>query len=156
MPRRRERRSGVPGHNEWRRSGHRLVRKRRHTDRRDGRPGGKVTTATYDGTGNVLTTTTAAGTTTDGYDKDNHLTSITYSNTASGYAQPANVTYTYDADGNRTSMADGTGTTHYTVNGFGELASDTNGAGSTVSYGYDADGEVTSITYPNGKPVSYS
>ena len=119
-------------------------------------PGGKVTTATYDGTGGVLTTNTASGTTTDGYDKDNHLKSVTYSNTASGYVQPANVTYTYDADGNRTSMTDGTGTTHYTVNGFGELASDTNGAGSTVSYGYNADGAVTSITYPNGKPVSYT
>jgi RHS repeat-associated protein len=118
--------------------------------------GGKVATITYDGTSNQLTTTTAAGTTTDGYDKDNRLTSITYSNTASGYAQPANATYTYDADGNRTSMTDGTGTTHYTVNGFGQLASDTNGAGSTVSYGYNADGEVTSITYPNGKPVSYT
>ena len=42
-------------------------------------PGNLTTTFTYDGANNQLTKTTAAGTTTNGYNADNQLTSITYS-----------------------------------------------------------------------------
>ena len=118
-------------------------------------PGSVTTTFTYDGVGNQLTKTTAAGTTTDAYDAANRLTSVTYSGTALGYTAPHSVTYSYDADGRRTQMVDGTGTTTYTYDGLGRLTSTTNGAGSTLSYGYDLDNEVTSITYPGGGVVDY-
>ena len=119
-------------------------------------PGGITTTFTYDPAGNQLTKTTAAGTITDAYDADNRVTSVSYSGTASGYSAPSNVTYTFNADGERTSMTDGTGTTSYTYDPLGRLVSTTNGAGSTVSYGYDLDGEATSIRYPGGKTAYYA
>jgi RHS repeat-associated protein len=114
-------------------------------------PGGHTATFTYDGVGNQLTKTTAAGTTTDAYDDDNRVTSVTYS-AASGYTAPHSVSYMYDADGRRTQMVDGTGTSTYTYDGLGRLTSTTNGAASTVSYGYDLDNEATSITYPGTSP----
>jgi RHS repeat-associated protein len=119
-------------------------------------PGSITTSYTYDGVGNRLTTTTAAGTTTDGYDTANELTSITYSGTASGYTAPHNVAYTFNSDGLRTQMTDGTGTTSYTYNGLDELTSTQNGASATLGYTYDLDGETTSITYPNAKTVHYT
>ena len=45
-------------------------------------------------------------------------------------------------------MTDGTGTSSYAYDPFGELTAATNGAGQTVSYSYDADGDITGITYP--------
>ena len=117
-------------------------------------PGNQVTTATYDGTGQMLTTTAAAGTTTDGYDKDGRLTSVSYSGTASGYSKPTNVSYTYNADSQQTKMTDGTGTTSTTYDGFGRTQKTVNGAGKTVGYGYDADNEVTTLTYTDAKTVN--
>ncbi len=78
-------------------------------------PSSGTTTHTYDPAGNLLTTTTAAGTATYGYDDDNRLTSITYSGAGSGYSSSSNVTYMYNADGLRTQMTDGTGTTSYST-----------------------------------------
>jgi YD repeat-containing protein len=54
----------------------------------------------------------------------------------------------YDADGTKTVMTDGTGTSSYTYDPFGELTSATNGNNRTVTYGYDADGNTIGITYP--------
>ena len=119
-------------------------------------PGALTTTFTYDGANNQLTKTTAAGTTTDTYDADNRVSSVTYSGTATGYTAPHNVSYAYDADGRRTQMVDGTGTSSYTYDGLGRLVATTNGAGSVLNYGYDADNEVTSITYPGGQSVAYT
>ena len=74
---------------------------------------------------------------------------MAYSNTQSGYTAPHGVTYSYDADGNRTQMVDGTGTTTYTYDGFERLISVTNGAADAVTYGYDPDNNVTCLSYPN-------
>ncbi|MGA2037590.1 MAG: IPT/TIG domain-containing protein, partial [Acidimicrobiales bacterium] len=108
-----------------------------------------ATSYTYDGVGNVLTTTDGAGTTTYGYDADNRLTSVSYSDTASGYTQPHGVTYAYDADGNRTQMVDGTGTTTYSYDSLERPDSVTNGAGNVITYGYDTDNNLTCASYPN-------
>ncbi len=108
-----------------------------------------VTTHTYDGAGNLITTTDGSGTTTYGYDAANRLTSASYSNTASGYTQPHAVTYGYDADNNRTQMTDGTGTTTYAYDGLERLDSVTTGAGNVVTYKYDANGNPTCVSYPN-------
>jgi YD repeat-containing protein len=44
-------------------------------------------------------------------------------------------------------MTDGTGSSSYIYDPFGELTSVTNGAGNTVGYSYDADGNTTAIAY---------
>jgi RHS repeat-associated protein len=119
-------------------------------------PGGKTTTATYNGTGEQVTSTTASGTTTDSYTNDGQLASVSYSDTAGGYTKPADVTYAYNADGQRTRMTDGTGTTTYTYDSLDRLTKTTDGAGKTVSYAYDLDGEVTSVTYPDGKTEAHT
>jgi RHS repeat-associated protein len=115
-------------------------------------PGGQTTQYGYDPAGNKTSTTDAAGrTTTYGYDADSRLTSVSYSD----HATP-NVTYTYDADGHRKSMTDGTGTTTYTYDADTRLTSITNGAGTATTYGYNHAGDITSLTYPGGNTLAQS
>jgi RHS repeat-associated protein len=112
--------------------------------------GGQTTQYGYDLAGNKTTQTDAAGrTTTYGYDADARLASISYS----GPDTP-DVTYSYDGDGHRISMTDGTGLTTYAYDADGRLTSVTNGAASTVSYGYDHAGNIMSLTYPGGNVVT--
>ena len=61
--------------------------------------------------------------------------------------------FTYDADGNRLTMTDGTGTTTYRRDALGRVVSVTDGAGRTVGTTYDARGFMTSITVPDGRTV---
>ena len=119
-------------------------------------PAKGTTTDTYDPAGNLSTTTTAAGTTTYGYDADNQETTASYSDTAAGYSTPNNVFYAYDADGNRTEMIDGTGSTTYSYDDLERVNSVTNGADATTGYGYDLDSNVTTLTYPNSEEVTYT
>jgi RHS repeat-associated protein len=116
--------------------------------------GGIVTSYGYDADGDGTTITapgTGAGTltTTNTYDISDRLTGTTYSDGTT----PA-VSYGYDPDGRRTSMTDGTGTSHYTYDLAGRLTDMTNGAGHEIQYTYDLDGDPTSITYPNGNSVT--
>ncbi|WP_051951351.1 RHS repeat-associated core domain-containing protein [Actinacidiphila yeochonensis] len=116
-------------------------------------PDSHRTTWAYDPTGNLTTVTDPAGrTTTYTYDPAGNPTSISYSDAAT----PDVTSIEYDPAGHRSSMTDGTGTTTWTYDVFGELTGTTNGAGSTVAYGYDANGNQTSITYPNGLTVAQS
>jgi RHS repeat-associated protein len=105
---------------------------------------GGTTTWTYDPAGNPLTTTDPAGvTTTYTYTPAGKEATVSYSGSAAH-----SITFGYDADGSKVSMADATGTTTNTYDPFGELTSTTNGHGQTTGYAYDADGSTTSITYP--------
>jgi len=117
-------------------------------------PLGRTTNFVLDAVGNMLSkavpggscTGTTSGCTTYGYDHANELQSSTYSD-----GTTPNVTnITYDADGQRKSITDGTGTSTYNWDSLHRLTSNTNGAGQTVSYGYDLKGQLTSITYPGG------
>ena len=93
---------------------------------------------TYDAKGNPLTMTDTNGVIAYAYDDVNQLTGVSY---PSG----RQVTYGYDAMGNRTMVNDtGTNTT-YTANSLNEYTQ----AGGTV-YGYDADGNMTSQTTSSG------
>jgi RHS repeat-associated protein len=64
--------------------------------------------------------------------------------------------YTYDLNGNRTSMIDPTGLTTYTYDALNRLNSITNNKGQTTSFTYDALGRRTSMTHANGVVTSYT
>jgi RHS repeat-associated protein len=119
-----------------------------------------TTTYTLDGNGNVLSKQDPGGNcatpthcTTYTYDADNELKTVSYTDSSS-----ENVTsVTYDNDGQRTAMTDGTGSSSWSFDSLHRLTSYTNGNGATVSYGYtygggpsyDLKNQVRSIAYPN-------
>ena len=109
----------------------------------------RKTTKEYDPAGNLTSVKDAAGRTTSyGYDRANRLTEVTYSD-----GKTPNVTYEYDADGDRTKMTDGTGTTTYNYDQLDRLTETTNGHGDTLGYEYDLADQQTKVTYPGGKAV---
>lgn len=113
-------------------------------------PKNRATQYSFDPAGNLLVVTKPDGVTiTRGYDAANELTSITYSDST-----PAVSGIGYDADGRRTSMTDGTGTSTWGYDELGRLTSYTNGAHQNVRYGYDLAGHQTTITYPDGTVVT--
>jgi len=113
-------------------------------------PLNRATSFTYDAAGNHLTTTDPQNqTTTDSYDAANELTSITYSDN-----RTPNVTeVTYDADGRRTGMTDGTGTSSFDYDPLGRLTFSSDGNDAFVQYTYDLAGHLTSLSYPNGQTI---
>jgi trimeric autotransporter adhesin len=99
---------------------------------------------TYDQAGNQLTSTDPAGvTTTTVYSPLGNPVSESFSGSAAH-----SVTWSYDANGQRTGMTDATGSSSYVYDPFGEVTSSANGAGQTTTYAYDADGDITGISYP--------
>jgi RHS repeat-associated protein len=115
-----------------------LNRKSSSTD-----PLGRKTSYSYDSAGNLTKATDAmVNTTTNSYDAANQLRSVSFSDATPG------VSYSYDADGQRMSMADGSGSTSYQFDSLHRLSQSTNGAGAAVAYGYDLKNQLTSIAYP--------
>ncbi len=117
-----------------------------------------LTSYTYDAAGNRLTATDARSIiATYTYDVLNRIASISYPTTAE------NVTYGYDVAasngiGRLTSITDQSGTTSYTYDEFGNVATDVRVVSSatyTTSYQYDDDGDIASMTYPSGRVVDY-
>lgn len=124
-----------------------------------------VTNFTYDSAGNRKTQTDARSKlTTYGYDVLNRLTTIGYATTS------LNVTYTYDlsntvcttderfSTGRLTKLQDGSGTTQYCYDRFGQLTrkvQTTNGKVFTLRYAYTKAGQLSALTYPNGTVVDY-
>jgi len=124
-------------------------------------PSGETTTTTYYSGGKIDVTTTPAGLSTDTYDANGDLTSTTYSGTASGYSTAPNVIYTYNADGTKATMTDGTGTTSYSYDFAGNVtqqsltaASGTGLSNRTTSYGYFSTGDLATTSYPSYGSVS--
>lgn len=117
-----------------------------------------TTTYTYDAAGNVLTQTDANSvTTTYTYDELNRVETISYPNSS------LDVTFTYDAGTNQkgrlTTMADGSGTTTYSYDVYGNLTQESKVIDSNTyvtSYTYDAADLLSSITYPSGRTVDYT
>jgi RHS repeat-associated protein len=108
-------------------------------------PLSRVTQVHYDGVGNLRTRTDPAGrTTTYTYDAADQLVAVDYSDAGT----PDVTSIGYDADGQRTTMTDGTGTSTWTWDTLHHLTSTTNGAGRTVGYHYDLGGRLTAIDYP--------
>jgi YD repeat-containing protein len=76
----------------------------------------------------------------------------------SGVANTPNVSFTYDAAGNRTSMNDGLGSTSYNYDSLSRLTSETRtfDVGSfTLSYDYNYAGELTRVTDPTNASIYY-
>lgn len=144
---------------------------------------GQTTTLTYDGYGRLQTKQSPEQTsaTTYVYNDDDNLKSVTdargvvstftYNDrhllTGIAYSAPAGITATahaafaYDARGNRTSMADGSGSVTYSYDRLSRLTSEArqfNGLPGTfnLSYSYNLAGALTSITDPTGAVINYS
>jgi RHS repeat-associated protein len=100
---------------------------------------------TVDANGNA-TQTAGDGTTDYGYDRAGRLTTIAYSD-----ATP-DVSFAYDAGGNRTQMTDGSGAQTYAYDAVNRLTQVTRGS-DTFAYTYDAAGKLTRRTYPDGTVV---
>jgi RHS repeat-associated protein len=114
-------------------------------------PLGRKTITTYDKAGHVATVTDPEGrVTTNTYNAGGQLTNVSYSDGKT----PA-VEYTYDPDGNRTSMTDGTGTTKYAYDQLDRLSEVETGHKETTKYEYNLGNQQTKITYPNGKSVEH-
>jgi len=106
----------------------------------------RKTTFAYDTSGNRTSRVDPLNrTTTYAFDSANELTGISYSD-----LKTPNVSFTYDADGQRLTMSDGTGTASYQYDSLHRLTKNTNGASQSVGYGYDLVGQLTAITYPGG------
>jgi len=116
-----------------------------------------TTNQTFDAAGNLKTSTDARGiTATYSYDALNRVTQIAYTDgltIAFQYDQGAN------AIGRLTKMTDPSGTTTWTYNAQGRVATKTqvvNGTSQTIAYGYDSAGRLASLTYPSGQVIGYS
>ncbi len=113
-------------------------------------PRGRKTVKEYDAAGNLKTLKDpATRTATYTYDPANRLVEVGYSD-----GKTHLVKYEYDADGDRTSVVDGTGTTSYIYDQLDRLVESKDGHGDVVKYEYDLADEQTKITYPNGKAVT--
>lgn len=107
-------------------------------------PNGATTSYAHDPAGNKLTSIDPDGiTTTWTYTPGDHTATIAHSGSSAH-----SVSYTYDANANKTAMTDATGSASHIYDPFGVLTSARNGAGQTTGYGYDANGNTTTITYP--------
>jgi RHS repeat-associated protein len=96
----------------------------------------------YDERGNVISDTRANGTySAYEYDAANRLQSVKNYNAAGTLLD--SFAYTYDANGNQTSVATSTGTISYQYDSLNELIQETMVDGSTISYTYDAVGNRT-------------
>jgi len=132
---------------------------------------GKTTTLASPDTGSTIKTYNDAGlvatskdarnvTATYSYDALNRVTQIVYSGT--GFTTLTD-SFSYDQGtngiGKLTGMTYAGGSTSWSYDGFGRLASKTQTLGTVVlgvQKSYDAAGRVASITYPSGKVVAYS
>lgn len=130
---------------------------------------GRTTSYTYDLANRITKAQSPIGAYTLGYDATSNLTSITgptgaktqlLYDTASRLAKidypsgTADVSYSYDANGNRSKMTDGAGSVIYTYDELDRPTSITRG---TAKFGYtwDAVGNMTGVAYPDGASYSY-
>jgi RHS repeat-associated protein len=118
-----------------------------------------VTTYVHDAYGNLISkqdpggncsAQSPTGCTTYTYDAANQLTGINYSDSVT-----PNVSYiTYDGDGQRTRMTDGTGTSSWGWDSLHRMVSYTNGNGAQVQWAYNLRSLPTTITYPGSLNVT--
>jgi YD repeat-containing protein len=128
---------------------------------------GAAYTLSYDAQGRLAQISDGTDSLTLAYDGNGRLSSLSMTNVppgATGAVTRTLVTYGYDTQGRLTSVgtslaSDGTTSaatyvTSYTYNAAGDIATVTQGDGTTTSYTYDAQGRVTSITVGSGAAAS--
>jgi len=99
------------------------------------------------------------------YNNGRHLVSGFTYNTPAGITPSTNVTFTYDAAGNKKSMTDGLGTQSYTYDSLSRLTSEKRtfadpatpflSGDFTLGYDYNLAGELKTITDPFGVTTDY-
>jgi RHS repeat-associated protein len=113
---------------------------------------GSQASFSYTATGRRETATDARGTTRYSYDSRDRLTGLIY-------PDGRRLSYTYDVQGNRTSLTAQLSatslTSNYTYDALNRLATVSDPQGRTYTYGYDANGNRASLGYPNGVTTSY-
>jgi YD repeat-containing protein len=143
----------------------------------------RETTATYDGYGRLQTKhipqESAGSGTTWTYNADSTVSTITdargavssfgYVGTNRGLVKTithilagkptVNITFSYDAAGNRTVMTDQTGSSNYYYDELSRLTSESRtlaGTPYTLSYQYNLGGQLKKMTYPGNMSINYS
>jgi RHS repeat-associated protein len=131
---------------------------------------GRTVTYAYDPVNRMAKATTPLGVYNYAYDKAGNLTKVTdptakatamsydAANRLIGIDYPSgttDVTYRYDANGNRKKMTDAAGTVTYTYDKLDRLTAVTRGS-SVFRYGYDAVGGISQMTYPDGTVYDYT
>lgn len=91
----------------------------------------------------------SANKTTKSYNAANELVGKGYSD-----GKTHNVTMAYDADRQRTSISDGTGTSKWTYDSLHRITSTVTGAAAKIAYTYDLADQLTQLTYPGSTIVS--
>ena len=115
-----------------------------------------IYTYRHDTAGNVTAVTAPGGLTTKmDYTAAGQLRMIDYPTGVAGVAATADVTYTYDADGNRKTMTDGAGTVSYGYDTLDRLITVTRGT-QTFTYTYKDDGLLASVAAPNDRVQTYT
>ncbi|MFT3874363.1 MAG: DUF6531 domain-containing protein [Nocardioides sp.] len=133
-------------------------------------PSGRVETYTYDAANQLIGRDGPAGTFTYTRNANGDIASETRpgNQTVNYRYNPAgqirlidyptgttDVSFTYDANGNRKTMAQGSTTTNYTYDRFNELTQAKTGT-ATYSYTYDLDGRLASTTAPTTTVTGYT
>jgi len=96
-----------------------------------------------------------------------HLVTLISYSAPGGITATPNVSFGYDAAGNRTSMTDGFGSKSYSYNQLSQLMSEMrtfndpnngniNGVSKTLSYDYNLAGELKKITDPTNMTINYA
>lgn len=116
-------------------------------------PGSLVIGYTYDTVGNPTGVTDPDSALTMTYDLANRL--LTTATTGSSNQPNVTLTYTYDKNGNRLTLAGPSGNNTYVYDVVNRLTSMTSPAGATA-LAYDALSRRTSLTLPNGTQTTYS
>ena len=120
-----------------------------------------ITKYTYDAASNLLTSTDARNVkTTMTYDALNRIVTESFDDPSE------NIVYTYDetTNGNKgvgqlTKITDKSGSINYVYNSFGYISKETrviDGKIYITLYGFDDKGQLNTITYPNGRILTYS
>ena len=114
-----------------------------------------ITSYTYDAAGQLSRKDNANGSiTTYAYDAAGHTTEVV--NHASASSINSSFQYTYNSNGQRSSMTTEGGTTIYTYDATGELTEVELPGGRTIGYGYDAVGNRVAVTDSAASTVNYT
>jgi RHS repeat-associated protein len=131
---------------------------------------GRTTTYTFDAANRPITAATPLGTYSYAYDAASNIRQVTDpANKITKTTHDANnrlvtidyptgttdVSFTYDANGNRKSMTDAAGTATYAYDALDRLTTVTRGT-QIIRYGYDRGGGIASVTYPDGTLYTYA